>query len=61
MHGGPVISAWEVEQIDEIWLDAFMGMAVDLPSKKKRVKAEKDRFREFEKKHPQYGKTLRKN
>lgn len=28
---GAVIAPWEVEELDEMWLDAFRGLAYDLP------------------------------
>ena len=56
MHGGPVITAWEVEQLTDEWIDLYLGIAVDLPRKQERARAIKKLFNEFEAAHPTYGK-----
>lgn len=32
LHGGPVITAMEVDQLDEDWIDSMLGVAIDLPA-----------------------------
>ncbi len=27
LHGGPVIAAWDVSQLDDAWLDTFYALA----------------------------------
>lgn len=58
VHCGPVITAMEVDQIDETWLDVFLGITVDLPRKQARADLIKRKFEEFERKHPTYGKYV---
>lgn len=59
LHEAPVVAAWDVEQLDAVWMDVFMGMAYELPAKRKRIETEQERFRKFEQAHPTYGPTLR--
>lgn len=55
VHGGPVISAMEIESLDETWVDVFLGIAIELPAKTARQQAIKNKFAEFERSHPTYG------
>jgi len=48
LHGGAVIAAWQVDELDEAWLAALVGMAVELPEMKRRqslIQAEHEKFR----------------
>ena len=54
VHGGAVITAMEVDQLDEVWIDVFLGITVDLPAKKRRQQVIAAKFEEFERSHPTY-------
>ena len=58
IHGGAVVTAMEVDQLDETWIDLFIGVGVDLPNMQRRQKAIQARFAEFERSHPTYGKRF---
>lgn len=60
-HGGAIIAAWEVSQLDQIWYDIFMGVANDLPVIRRRNAEVQKRFKEFEKRHSTYGKSQLRN
>lgn len=48
LHGGAVIAAWQVDELDDAWLAALIGMAVELPEMKRRqavIQAEHEKFR----------------
>ena len=55
VHGGPVIAAWEVGQLDDAWLYALAGVA-DLPRRQAPQRAINQKFEEFRKEHPTYRK-----
>ena len=55
VHGGMVISAMEVEQLDDTWVDVFVGITYDLPQKERRAKLIQRKFEEFERSHPTYS------
>jgi hypothetical protein len=48
----------QVDQLDETWIDLFIGVGVDLPNMQRRQKAIQARFAEFERSHPTYGKRF---
>jgi hypothetical protein len=47
VHGGPVISAMEVNQLDDEWVDVFIGISVDMPNMQARKKAIDNAFKAF--------------
>lgn len=54
--GGAVVSPWEVDELDETWLDAFRFLANDMQDATKvrqKVQAVKERWLA---QHPTYGK-----
>ena len=51
VHGGPVISAMEVDQLDDEWIDLFLGIAVDLPKRQARRKAIDIKFAQFQREY----------
>jgi hypothetical protein len=59
MLGAPVVTPWDLDMLDDIWMDTIMDLIEVLPAKKERIKAEEQLFREFEAKHSTYGKNLR--
>jgi len=59
VHGGLVISAMDVDQLDEAWVDVFLGIAIELPHKQERQKIIDNKFREFERTHPTYGQRFK--
>jgi hypothetical protein len=56
LHGGAVVTAMDVDQLDESWIELFVGVGVDLPNMQRRQKAIQAKFEEFERSHPTYGK-----
>lgn len=56
LHGGNVIAAWEVDQLDDVWLDVFLGVGEELPKKQQRQRLIAQKFKEFESEHPTFGK-----
>jgi len=58
-HGAGVISAMEVEQLDETWLDFFKAVVIELPHMQARQKHIDNLFREFENSHPTYGQRFK--
>ena len=50
-HGASVISAMEVDQLDETWVDFFKGVAIELPALQARQKHIDNLFLNFEKEH----------
>ena len=54
-HGAGVISAMEVPQLDETWMDFFKGVVIELPHMQARQKHIDNLFSEFERSHPTYG------
>jgi hypothetical protein len=55
LHGGAVIAAWDVDTLDELWLQALLGLS-DLPQRQAPQKAINAKFAEFRAKHPTYRK-----
>lgn len=55
VHEGPVIAAWEVDQLDELWIYAI-GSLADLPRRAAPVQALQKKFAEFRNRHPTYRK-----
>jgi len=55
-HGGPVISAWQVDELDDTWVNVFVGMYEELPKARARQRLIKQKHKEFEASHPNYGK-----
>ena len=46
-HGGPVIAAWEVDQLDDVTLDALVGFQRDLPGLMASAASSESRFAEW--------------
>lgn len=57
LHGGGVITAMEVPQLSDEWLDLFLALEYDLPKIQAREKIIKQKFKEFEAAHPTYRRT----
>lgn len=55
-HGAPVIAAWDVDQMDEMWLYTFIGIA-ELPRRQAPQRAIQAEFEKFRNAHPTYRKT----
>jgi hypothetical protein len=55
LHGGAVVAAWEVDELDEFWLMALMGLS-DLPRRQGPQKAIDRKFADFRANHPTYRK-----
>ena len=54
--GGAIISPWQVDELDEAWLDTFRVLADELPTMQKayaRIESVKNAWLA---KHPTYGK-----
>ena len=56
--GGTVIAPWEVEQLDEIWLDVFYGLQ-ELPDLRKNYQDFEKLLAERRNSNPGYRKYLR--
>jgi len=54
---GAVIAPWEVDQLDEEWVDVFKGLA-ELPNLRATYQAFDKRLVEIRSKHPTYRKYL---
>jgi hypothetical protein len=54
---GAVIAPWEVDQLDDEWVDVFKGLA-ELPSLRASYQAFDHRLAEIRSKHPTYRKYL---
>jgi hypothetical protein len=57
LSAGAVIAPWEVEQLDEEWVDVFRGIA-KLPERRASYMAFDRRLAEIRSKHPTYRKYL---
>ena len=55
--GGTVIAPWEVDQLDDEWIDVFFGIA-DLPELRNHYQAFEKRLAERRRQHPNYRKYL---
>ena len=55
--GGTVIAPWEVDQLDEEWIDVFFGIA-GLPELRSHYQAFENRLAERRRQHPNYRKYL---
>lgn len=55
--GGAVIAPWEVDQLDDEWIDVFKGM-LELPDLRKNYQAFEKKLAEVRMKHPTYRKYL---
>jgi hypothetical protein len=55
--GGTVIAPWEVSQLDEEWLEVFLGL-IDLPRLRANHQAFDKRLAERRQAHPTYRKYL---
>ena len=53
--GGTVIAPWDVEQLDEEWIEVFMGLS-DLPALTADYQKFETRLSEIRSKHPTYRK-----
>jgi hypothetical protein len=57
VHGGAVVSAWDVDELDEATIDVFYGLVQDLPGiREDEARAQAIRM-EWLRKHPTYGKS----
>lgn len=48
VHGGAVIAGWQVDELDEDWLATCVGLATELPQRRRRqqaIQAEHEKFR----------------
>lgn len=57
MSGGTVIAPWEVDQLDEEWLNVFFGL-LDLPKRRESYQAFERRLIQRRNEHPNYRKYL---
>jgi hypothetical protein len=55
LHGGAVVTALDVGQLDETWMDFFLSVALELPRERERQTKIKNLFDKFEREHPTYG------
>lgn len=55
--GGAVIAPWDVDQLDEEWIDVFRGLA-RLPDLRANYQAFDRRLAEIRSRHPTYRKYL---
>ena len=58
-HGGAVMTAMEVEQLSDDWVDFFEGVMVTLPKKQERERRIRQKFEQFEREHPTYGQRFK--
>ncbi len=58
-HGGAVITAMDVEQLSDDWLDFFEGVMITLPKKQQRQRTIDQKFEQFEREHPTYGQRFK--
>lgn len=59
LHGGPVVAAWEIDQLPDDWLDAIVATSVELPEYERGfAKVEKHKVA-WRAKHPTYRKHVR--
>jgi hypothetical protein len=57
VHGGAVVSAWDVGDLDETMIDVFYGLVQDLPELQQgEARAQTVRM-EWLRSHPSYGKS----
>jgi hypothetical protein len=57
VHGGAVVSAWDVADLDETMIDVFYGLVQDLPQLQQgEARAQTVRM-EWLRSHPSYGKS----
>lgn len=54
-HGASVISAMDIDQLDDTWIDFFKAVTIELPAMQARQKHIKQLFDKFERSHPTYG------
>lgn len=57
LSGGPVIAPWEVDQLDEAWLNVFYGL-VNLPKRRENYQKFENRLQQRRREHPNYRKYL---
>jgi hypothetical protein len=55
-HGAAVIAAWEVDELDELWIETFLGLST-LQRRQAPQKAIEKEFAKFRASHPTYRKT----
>ena len=57
VHGGAVVSVWDIDELDEATIDIFYGLVQDLP----RLQEDENRAQtirmEWLRRHPTYGKS----
>jgi hypothetical protein len=57
VHGGAVVSAWDIDELDEATIDVFYGLVRDLPGiQQDEARAQAVRM-EWLRSHPIYGKS----
>jgi hypothetical protein len=54
--GAPVVNMWNVADLREEDIDFFLAITADLQAEKERHSRIQQLFREFEARHPTYGK-----
>jgi hypothetical protein len=57
LSAGAVITPWEVDQLDDEWIDVFKGL-LELPRLRANYQAFDKRLAEIRHKHPTYRKYL---
>jgi hypothetical protein len=55
--GGAFFTPWDVDQLDDTWLNVFYGLT-DLPNMKKNYTNFEKKLQEARRKHPTYRKYL---
>jgi hypothetical protein len=55
--GGAIITPWDVDQLDEEWIDVFKGLS-KLPSMRENYQAFNKRLAQIRAQHPNYRKYL---
>lgn len=55
LHGGAVVSLWDLDDLDRATEDFFMAYALDYPRMQRRVAAAEQQRMTWLRAHPQYG------
>ena len=55
--GGAVVAPWEVSQLDDEWMDVFVGLT-EIPKIRESFQAFDKRLEEIRRSHPNYRKYL---
>lgn len=49
--GGAVIAPWQIDELDDVTLDVFRGLAYELPTYQRSAQETESRFEQFRKQH----------